>query len=162
MTIANRPHEPSPAAAELVTALRRFTVESEQYITQISRHHSVHRTDLDAIGLVMHRGGASPKEISAGLRLSPSATSAMLDRLERSGHMRRGPVEGDRRAVRVEITDQARSVGSTMFKALAVHMHAVLETYDDDDLVRAADLLERLSAAAHAATQEVEQATSKK
>lgn len=159
MTSANRPPSTSHAADELVTALRRFNVETEQYIAQISRHHAVHRTDLDAIGLVMQSGGASPKDISSGLRLSPSATSALLDRLERSGHMRRGPVEGDRRAVRVEITDEARAVGASMFKMLGIHMHAVLDTYDPDELTRTVELIERLSAAARAATQEIEQGT---
>ncbi len=154
MTSANRPPSSSPAAEGLVTALRRFNLETERYIGEVSRQHSVHRTDLDAIGLVMQRGTASPKDLSKGLRLSPSATSAMLDRLERSGHMRRERVEGDRRAVSVEITDQARSVGASMFGLLATHMNEVLGTYDDDELSRMTDLVERLSTAARAASEE--------
>lgn len=154
MSPANRRPPSSPAADELVVALRRFNQETEQYIDEVSRQHSVHRTDLDAIGLVMQRGSASPKDISEGLRLSPSATSAMLDRLERSGHMQRGRVENDRRAVRVEITDSARAVGASLFSLLASHMYRVLDTYDDEELVRMTELLERLSNAAHSASEE--------
>jgi DNA-binding MarR family transcriptional regulator len=75
----------------------------------------------------------------------------MLDRLERSGHMHRARVESDRRAVRVEITDQARSIGASMFELLAAHMHEVLATYDEEGLARMAELMERLSEAARAA-----------
>lgn len=156
MTLANRRPPSTLAADELVVALRRFNQETEHYIDQVSRQHSVHRTDLDAIGLVMQRGTASPKDISEGLSLSPSATSAMLDRLERSGHMQRGRVEGDRRAVRVEITDTARAVGASMFSLLAIHMYEVLEGYGDDELSRMTELLELLSTAARAASDEVD------
>lgn len=155
MTTAHGRPPISPAADDLVAALRRFNQETERYIDEVSRQHHVHRTDLDAIGLVMTRGSASPKDISQGLRLSPSATSAMLDRLERSGHMHRGPVEGDRRAVRVEVTDEARAVGASMFGRLGRHMHEVLGGYDEHELARMVELMERLGTAARAAADEV-------
>jgi DNA-binding MarR family transcriptional regulator len=66
-----------------VRELRTFTGELERYVLQMSTVHAMHRTDLTAIGFVMDHGGASPKDISAGLGLSPSATTAMLDQLMR-------------------------------------------------------------------------------
>ncbi|AWB91507.1 MarR family winged helix-turn-helix transcriptional regulator [Aeromicrobium chenweiae] len=154
MTSANRRGAGSPAATELVRELRTFTAEVERYVLQMSHVHAMHRTDLAAIGLVMDRDATSPKDISDGLGLSPSATSAMLDRLERAGHVRRERVETDRRSVRVEITEDALAVGGSMFAILAKHMRQVLDVHDEQELARAAALMHQLTAAARAARDE--------
>jgi DNA-binding MarR family transcriptional regulator len=154
MTSANRRDMGSPAASDLVRQLRTFNLETERYVQRMSHRHSMHRTDLAAIGLVMDRGGASPTDIAHGLNLSPSATTAMIDRLERAGHVRRERVESDRRSVRVEITDQALAVGSSMFGLLAAHMRPVLDSYDEDELAAMAALMQRINEAAHAAADE--------
>ncbi|MCD9198011.1 MarR family winged helix-turn-helix transcriptional regulator [Aeromicrobium wangtongii] len=154
MTSADRGDMGSAAARDLVRELRGFNQETERYVAQMSHLHSMHHTDLAAIALVMDRGGASPKEISDGLNLSPSATSAMVDRLERAGHAHRERVEGDRRSVRVEVTDQALAVGSAMFGLLGRHMRTVLDSYDEDEVAAMADLMRRLKDAARAAADE--------
>jgi DNA-binding MarR family transcriptional regulator len=154
MTDASRRDTRSPAANDLVRELRLFNLEIERYVQRMSHVHSMHRTDLSAIGLVMDRGGATPKDIAEGLNLSPSATSAMIDRLESAGHVRRERVESDRRSVRVEVTDQALAVGSSMFGLLARHMREVLDEHDDAELAAMASLMERLNAAARAASEE--------
>lgn len=154
MTTAHRRDMGSSAATDLVRELRLFNLEIERYVLRMSHVHAMHRTDLSAIGLVMDRGGATPKDIAEGLNLSPSATSAMIDRLERAGHVRRERVESDRRSVRVEITDQALAVGSSMFGLLAAHMREVLDEHDPDELAAMAVLMERINAAARAAGDE--------
>jgi DNA-binding MarR family transcriptional regulator len=154
MPSANRGPTGPAATLDLIRELRTYTAEIERYILEMSHVHTLHRTDLSAIGFVMDRGGATPGEIAEGLSLSPSATSAMLDRLERVGHVRRERVESDRRSVRVVITDQALQVGSSMFGLLATHMRAVLDTYDEDELARTAELMRRLNAATRAASEE--------
>lgn len=153
MTTANRSGM-SSAASDLVRQLRIFNLETERYIQRQSQRHAMHRTDLAAIGLVMDRGGASPTDIANGLNLSPSATTAMIDRLERAGHVRRERHESDRRSVRVEVTDQALAVGSSMFGILAKHMRTVLDSYDEDELAAMALLMERLNGSARAAADE--------
>jgi DNA-binding MarR family transcriptional regulator len=154
MTSASRGPSGPAATLDLIRELRTYTAEAERYIAQMGHVHTLHRTDLSAIGFVMDHGGATPTEISEGLRLSPSATSAMLDRLERVGHVRRERAESDRRSVHVVITDQALDVGSSMFGLLAKHMRAVLDTYDQDELARMATLMHRLNDATRAASEE--------
>lgn len=154
MTDANRRDAGSPAAADLVRELRIFTQEIERYTLRMSHLHTMHRTDLSAIGYVMDRDGATPTDIAEALNLSPSATTAMIDRLERAGHVRRERVESDRRSVMVQITDQALAVGSSMFGLLATHMREVLDTTAEDDLARMASLMERLNMSARAASEE--------
>lgn len=159
MTPAPPDPVPSAASTDLVRELRSFSGEIERYIAQMSHVHTMHRTDLTALALVMDRGGASPGQISDGLGLSPSATSAMLDRLESAGHVRRTRVASDRRSVRVEVTDSARAVGGSMFGILARHMRAVLDTHDESELAAMAVLMEQINGAARAARDEAGGAT---
>lgn len=152
MTAAIR--RPSGPAEDLLRELRTLTGDVERYVGHMSHVHHMHRTDLSAISMVMDGGGASPKEISAALRLSPSATSAMLDRLERAGHVERRRSEADRRGVEVQVTDSARAVGASMFGLLGRHMRDALEGVDEADLVRATEIMRRLGAAAREAAQD--------
>lgn len=154
MSTANRRTPGSPATQDLVRELRTFSGEMERYIAQMSHLHEMHRTDLTAIGLVMDRGGASPKDISESLGLSPSATSAMLDRLERAGHVHRERAESDRRGVHVRVTDTALEVGQSMFGLLARHMREVLDDCEESELAAAAALLERINTSVRAARAE--------
>ena len=157
MTEASR-GDLSPAAGDLVRELRIFNLEIERYTQRMSHLHAVHRTDLSAIGFVMDHGGATPKDIAEALNLSPSATTAMIDRLERAGHVRRERDAHDRRSVHVEITDQAVAVGSSMFGLLASHMRGVLDGHDERELAAMAALMERLNASARAAAAEASSA----
>ncbi|KQY59867.1 hypothetical protein ASD11_10130 [Aeromicrobium sp. Root495] len=154
MTNANRADRGSAASDDLVRELRIFAGEIERYVLQMSHEHSMHRTDLAAIAFVMDREDTSPKDISEGLGLSPSATSAMLERLERAGHVRRERSEADRRGVRVEITQKALEVGGSMFAILARHLRAVLDDQDEAELARTAVLMEQINTATRAARAE--------
>lgn len=159
MTRAEPDPVPSAASIDLVRELRAFSGEIERYVAQMSHVHTMHRTDLTALALVMDHGGASPGQISEGLGLSPSATSAMLDRLETAGHVRRTRVESDRRSVHVEVTDRARAVGGSMFGILARHMRAVLDAHDETELAAMATLMEQVNGATRAAREEAAGAT---
>lgn len=141
----------SPAAGDLVRELRIFNLEIERYVQRMSHLHSMHRTDLAAIGFVMDRPGATPTDIAEAVNLSPSATSAMIDRLERAGHVRRERDAHDRRSVHVEITDQALAVGSSIFGLLASHLRGALDGHDEQELAAMAALMERLNTAARSA-----------
>lgn len=140
-----------PASVDLIRELRTFSEEIERYISQMSQLHTMHRTDLSAIALIMELGEASPRDISDGLGLSPSATSAVLNRLERAEHVRRWQSATDRRSVRVEVTDQARTVGKAMFMQLAQHVNKALELHDDGELAETAVLIEEINRATRAA-----------
>ncbi|MFI5425535.1 MarR family winged helix-turn-helix transcriptional regulator [Aeromicrobium sp. UC242_57] len=131
-------------ALSVVRELRTFVNSVERYMAEMSHLHTMHRTDLTALSLIMEGKASSPKELSDVLALSPPATSAMLTRLEQAGHIERSQLPLDRRAVHIEMTESARSVGVSMFGVLARHMHPVLEAADPADLRTFAALLEQL------------------
>lgn len=149
----------SAETLRVVRALRVYANESELYIGAAGREAAMHRTDLSGLALVMDRGARgehpTPGQLSAALQLSAPATSAMLDRLERLGHVHRVPHPTDRRSVVVEMTDHAREVGGAMFGRLAAHLAPVLAAHSDQELALLAGMLEQVGAATRAAREEV-------
>lgn len=117
----------------------------------MSHLHTMHRTDLSALALIMDGKGTTPKALSEQLSLSPPATSAMLARLEQAGHVRRTQMTDDRRSVHVEVTESAMAVGASMFGLLARHILPVLDEQDPAELQRFAEILQQLIAAANSA-----------
>ena len=150
---------PTGEALRVTRALRSLTNESELYVAAAGREAHMHRTDLSALAMVMDRGDVgettTPGQLSNALQLSAPATSAMLDRLEGLGHVRRVPHPQDRRSVLVEMTDRAREVGGTMFARLAAHVAPVLSSRTDAELAGIATFLEEVSAATRAARQDL-------
>ena len=156
-----RREAPSAEAVRVVRALRSFTNETELYVGAAGREAAMHRTDLTGLAMVMDRGDTgtpmTPGQLSAALHLSAPATSAMLDRLERLGHVHRSPHPTDRRSVVVEMTDHARAVGEQMFGRLAAHLAPVLAGRSEEELADVAEFLEAVGAATRAARAEIEQ-----
>jgi DNA-binding MarR family transcriptional regulator len=158
--VKRRPDRPpSEEAVRLISALRGYLNETEIYIGAAGREAEMHRTDLAGLTVVMDRGNigesTTPGQLSTAMRLSAPATSAMLDRLERLGHVVRHPHPSDRRSIVVEITDHARAVGETMFGRLAAHLAPVLAERTEAELAQIAGFLEQVAEATRAATDDI-------
>ena len=72
-------------------------------------------SDWDMLSALRRQGAPyrlSPTELAKELMLSSGAMTNRLDRLEEAGLVRRSPDPGDRRAIRVELTDKGREVWS--------------------------------------------------
>lgn len=116
--------------------------------------HTMHRTDLSALALIMDGKGTTPKALSEQLALSPPAISAMLTRLEHAGHVTRTPMTDDRRSVRIEVTPSARAVGGSIFGLLGRHVRPVLDARDPAELRRFTELLQEVVAATNTAIEQ--------
>jgi DNA-binding MarR family transcriptional regulator len=108
---------------ELGRLLRQLTVETDRFVEVFGDAHGLHRTDLNALVVIMdgNRRGepVSPTTLARALHLSASATTAVLDRLEAAGHVLRGPDPSDRRKVGLTMADTATALGEQFFRPLA-------------------------------------------
>ena len=141
----------TPLPHPLIRQLQEFGQASERYVDAVSGHNHMHRTDMNALSAIMahERAGhaPAPTEIGRELHLSSPATTALLDRLERSGHLSRGRHESDRRRVTLHLTEKAYADGRRMFAPLARMLMQTLESYSPDQI----DLIHRFMADATAA-----------
>ncbi|MGW4489209.1 MarR family winged helix-turn-helix transcriptional regulator [Amycolatopsis sp. NPDC004368] len=160
--MAASPAAPAGDPHGLAGLLRRHAVETERYVATFGAGHGLHRTDLNALAVVMDadrsREPMTPGRLSAALHLSPPATSALIDRLEQAGHLRRTRSAADRRQVDLRITDSALALGAALFGPLADHVRAAIGRYSEPEQALIARFLRDVSAAVTAATDDREPA----
>lgn len=112
----------------LARLLRQLTVETDRFSEVFGEAHGMHRTDLNALVVIMdseRRGNpVSPTSLARALHMSASATTAVLDRLEAAGHVVRGPDPSDRRKVGLTMAGRALELGEQFFRPLANEMKA--------------------------------------
>ena len=98
----------------------------------------MHPTDLNALLAVMQADQVSrpftPGRLGDHLGLSSGATTAVIDRLERAGHVHRIRDERDRRRVTLHFGEAASAVGSAYFGPLCRRMDRMLVSYSSDEL----------------------------
>jgi DNA-binding MarR family transcriptional regulator len=123
---------------ELALLLRRLTVELDAVGQRFAEIHGLNRTDVRALVAIMDaaRGGESltAGRLGDAVDLSSASVTALLDRLEKVGHIRRIRDAGDRRRVVLEMTDSAMAAGAEHFGVLQRDLTAAMEAYTDDEL----------------------------
>src|SRR5690348_13493748 len=131
--------------AELALLLRRLTVELDAVGTRFASEHGLGRTDVRALVAIMDAARTGQALTAGGLGaavdLSSASVTALVDRLERVGHVRRARDPEDRRRVVLEASDTAMAAGRSYFGALQQDMVAAMDGFDEAELAAAARFL---------------------
>jgi DNA-binding MarR family transcriptional regulator len=103
----------------------------------------LNRTDLRAVDIVLANGGPlSAGELTKALKLSPAATTTVIDRLERAGLVRRTHDVENRRRVLVTATDSARLIEQDIYLPVGAAGTKALGRYDKGQLATILDFLQ--------------------
>jgi DNA-binding MarR family transcriptional regulator len=136
--------------AELTLLLRRLTVELDAVGTRFAGEHGLGRTDVRALVAIMDAARAGQALTAGGLGaavdLSSASVTALVDRLERVGHVRRARDPEDRRRVVLEASDTAMAVGAAFFGALQRDLLEAMAGWSDEDLAVARRFLVEMTA----------------
>ncbi len=111
--VAAPPAQPERPA----TVLRNLLTLSSLARVALARRLGMSVHDVEAVEHVMtsralggdHAQAVGPAELARRLGVTTAATTQALDRLERSGHVRRAPHPHDGRRLVVEVTEQGRT-----------------------------------------------------
>ncbi|MGX6601471.1 MarR family winged helix-turn-helix transcriptional regulator [Micromonosporaceae bacterium Da 78-11] len=124
---------------ELVELLRSYSIEAQQVAEAFAQRQGLHPTDLQALIAVMRAEGAgdplTPGRLGDAVGLSSGATTAVIDRLERAGHLRRSRESADRRVVHLRYGEPGMALAAAFFRPLGVRSHAVIDEFSTDELV---------------------------
>jgi DNA-binding MarR family transcriptional regulator len=147
---------------QLSEAVRALVIATDRYSEAASAHQQLHRTDMRALAALMDAPGTgddglSPGRLGTRLGLSSPATTALVDRLERAGHVTRERDPRDRRVVIVRITEQALREGSALYTPLQASLLRALQQLDPADLAITTRTLRVIETATREATAVVEQ-----
>lgn len=110
-------------ANQLVARCRVLWEAMERFDAAASRALGVGRTDLRALNL-LEDGPLTAGEIGGRLGLTSGSVTALIDRLERAGHISRGHPAGDRRRVTVELMPDTHASFAAVYAPLGARVAA--------------------------------------
>jgi len=135
--------------AELALMLRRLTVELDAVGQRFAGLHGLGRSDVRALVAIMDAARAgrpmTAGALGAAVELSSASVTALVDRLERVGHVERVRDEHDRRRVVLEMTPAAMAAGGEFFGGLQRDLVAAMDSYSDEELAVVRRFLEEMT-----------------
>lgn len=138
-------------AVDLDALLRRYALEADRIGKVFGEMHGLHHTDIQALVVIMdaERAGApvTPADLAEVLSMSTGAVSALVDRLERTGHVQRVRESADRRRVHLHYTREAMALAGQFFGPLGVRAGAVRARFTDAELAAVGRFLAEMTEA---------------
>ena len=123
--------------------IARFQDASGAVDTAAAEVLGLHLTDLRGLGRLWAAGPMTAGELASAVGLTRGATTALLDRLEQAGHVRRIRGTDDRRTVQVELTPSSAATVEAIWGPIGAAGEAMLAEYDDERLAFLAEVLRR-------------------
>lgn len=124
--------------AELGELLRRLGSDLQEVSRDFGGRHEMNASDVRALVLVLdaQRRGVEigPSALAAELGMSGASVTALVDRLESVGHLRREPDSADRRRVVLHVGDDAQRLGGEYFGRLQQRINQATDGFSARDL----------------------------
>lgn len=125
--------------------LRAFIARATVFNYQVAEHTGLNPTDLQFLGLLQLHGPLTAGTLARATGLTTSATTAVIDRLERSGFATREHDTADRRRVIVRLNQKQHDDKILpLYAAKAPGAAGVLARFSDDQLATVAAFLRAL------------------
>src|SRR5581483_268713 len=120
--LSERPMDDQDPALGLVHLLRAVTVELDLFAAEFAGNNGLHPTDVRALIQLLDADRAAvtatPGWLAAQLGLNSASTTALIDRLERLGLVRRARDTHDRRRVLLCVEERAVALSWSFFGPL--------------------------------------------
>lgn len=120
--------------AELIEEVRGSQTAVHQMDEAAHRALGINSTDGRCLDIVDRRGILSAGQLATEAGLTTGAVTAVLDRLEERGLVRRVPDPGDRRRILVEVTDRHREQAGRLYHPLKEMADPWFARLSDDDI----------------------------
>ncbi len=132
--------------AELARAARRFDMAAVGMHLETSSRMGMTQAELLAIEWLGMDGDLGPTELAHRLHIRTGAVTALLDRLERRGHVVRVPHPSDRRKLLVRLTGTARSETMALLHPMVDEVMELARGLTTEDRRRIGGYLDGLAA----------------
>jgi DNA-binding MarR family transcriptional regulator len=104
-------------------------------------------SQLDVLAhLAREKDGATLAELSRHLLVTAGNITGLIDRMERSGYVKRFPDPEDRRVTRVQLTGSGKSLAETVLPKHAEDIEAVFGSLSDSEKIELRQLLDKFLA----------------
>lgn len=139
----------TPEPAQLLTLVERLLDAERQMQSRTRAALRLGESDLAALRFVIKAGldgvPLRQRELASSLAISSASTSALVDRLERTGFVRRTPHPEDRRSIAIETTPLTDDDLGADLEVLRDSVLDVAQTLDEDQRRVVAQFLDSLA-----------------
>ncbi|MEV6491177.1 MarR family transcriptional regulator [Actinoplanes sp. NPDC051633] len=126
----------------LLAAQQRAAARGTVLAELIAARLGIAPTDLKSVFLLA-QGPRSARVLADELRLTPSAVTAVIDRLERAGFAVRERSSADRRQVTVRAVPERVAEATALYRPLYEQMAELVGGYTDDQVMLLLDFAQR-------------------
>lgn len=134
---------------QIYEALDGFLRAVDAAYEGFAQQQNLHPTDVRCLIYLDDQAAAvSPKTIAEQLKLSSGSTTALLDRLEKAGLVRRLPNPADRRSLLIELVEDADHVLPAL-RRLRDSLHHSADRLSESEVAVIISFLNSLSRSAH-------------
>ncbi|WP_090520335.1 MarR family winged helix-turn-helix transcriptional regulator [Paracoccus isoporae] len=137
-------------------ALRRILRAAELHGKELAQSAGMTPVQLRVIQIIAETGSSTGTTIAKRMHVAPATVTAMIDKLERAGHVRRQSNPVDRRQTLITLTDQGVSALSRAPDALQQRFATDFERLPDWEQAMMVSVLERVASMLDAAEAETD------
>jgi DNA-binding MarR family transcriptional regulator len=130
----------------VIMAAREYGISNVLFRNVVAERLGLNVTDMECLGLLFHKGFSSPSELAAHTGLTSGATTAMLDRLEKSGLIERRPNPDDRRGTLIVLVRSGAEKIAPWFNFVRKAQDDLVSSYSEKDLQLITGFFERYTA----------------
>ena len=128
---------------KVILGARQYGISNVLFRNLVGERLGVNVTDMECLGLLFHKGIATPSELARHTGLSSGATTAMLDRLEKSGLIERRPNPDDRRGTLIVLLKSGAERVGPWFSSVRQAQNELVSSYSAEELQAISDFFER-------------------
>lgn len=129
---------------QVIMGVRQYGISNVLFRNVIAEKLGVNSTDMECLGLLFHKKIATPSELSKHTGLSSGSTTAMLDRLEKAGLIKRQPNPEDRRGILISIVQEETEKLAPLFESGRKAQNNLISSYSEKELELFTDFLNKL------------------
>ena len=115
-------------------AIRKVGAQAVLISDLVATRVGINSTDLECLDLLQLNGPITAGQMSTRSGLTTGATTAMIDRLERAGYIRRRRDSGDRRVVVVEVLEHCGSHIAPLYQPIQKDLEKLHARYSNREL----------------------------
>jgi DNA-binding MarR family transcriptional regulator len=119
---------------QVILGARDYGIGSVLFRHAVGEKLGLNATDMECLGVLFHKGISTPSELAKHTGLSSGATTAMLDRLVKSGLVARKPNPNDRRGVHIVIVKETAAKVAPLFDSARRAQDSLVSSLSVDEL----------------------------
>src|SRR5437660_1688911 len=128
---------------QVLRGAREYGIGSVLFRHVIGEMLGVNATDMECLGVIFFKGVATPSQLAQYTGLSSGATTAMLDRIEKSGLIARRPNPQDRRSTHIVLVKETAEKVAPWFASLRSAQEQLVSGYSEAELELLSDFFHK-------------------